>query len=98
MTGTHLFFAVQGGSTHILVAFRMLAILHPHGAEFPHADWLRPYKYLSNNPPELLIARNDAELDNAIRMFASANVVDDKFVIDTSEFANSIVGFGYGSE
>ena len=91
---------MQGGSAHILAAFRnsLLAILHRHGAEFSHAYRLGPYKYLSNDPPELLIARNDAELDNAIKVFASANVVDDKVVFDTSEFPNSIVGCGYGSE
>ena len=98
MAGAHLFFAAQGGSAHILVAFRMLAILHRHGAEFPHADRLGPCKYLSNDPPQLLIARNDAELDNAIKVFASANVVDDKVVFDDSEFPNSIVGCGCGSE
>jgi hypothetical protein len=85
LAGAHLFFAVQGGSAHILAAFgnSLLAILHRDGTEFPHAYRCGPYKYLSNDPPELLIARNNAELDSAIKVFASANVLGDKVVFDT---------------
>ena len=92
LAGTHLFFAVQGGGAHLLAAFgsSLLAILHRWGPEFPHAYLQGAYKYLSNDPPRLLIARNDAELDSAIRVFASANVVDNKAVFDASNFLNSM--------
>jgi hypothetical protein len=100
LAGTHLFFAVQGGSADILAAFgnSLLAILHRRGDELPHAYQRGPYKYLSNDPPKLLIARNDAELDSAISVFASANVVDDKVVCDPGEFPKPIVRCGCGSE
>ncbi len=92
LAGTHLFFAVQGGGAHLLAAFgsSLLAILHRWGSEFPHAYQRGPYKYLSNDPPKLLIARDDAVLDSAIRVFASANVVDNKAVFDASKFPNSM--------
>jgi hypothetical protein len=93
LAGAHLFLAVQGGSAHILAAFgnSLLAILHRRGEEFPHAYQHGPYKYLSNDPPEVLIARNDVELECAIKVLASATVVNDRAVFDVSEFPSSIV-------
>lgn len=93
LAGARLFFAVQGGSAHILAAFgnSLLAILHRRGREFPHAYQRGLYKYLSDDPPELLIARNNAELRSAIKVFASANVVNDKAVFDTRVWAHNLI-------
>lgn len=88
LAGAHLFVTVQGGSAHILAAFgnSLLAILHRHGEEYPHAYSHGPYKYLSHTPPELLVARSDADFRFALQVVASARIIDGRVY---SPFAES---------
>ncbi|HVK79077.1 MAG TPA: hypothetical protein VM915_00560 [Verrucomicrobiae bacterium] len=85
LAGAYAFFTVQGGSAHILSAFgeSLLAILHRRGDEYPHAYARGPYKFLSPSPPEILVARTDAQLRHLVKMFAHVDVVDDKVAMNT---------------
>ena len=78
LAGTHLFLAVQGGGAQILAAFgnSLLAILHRQGGEYPHAYRDGAYKYLSDSPPELLVARSNSQLCFVIEIIASAKIAD----------------------
>jgi hypothetical protein len=55
----HFFVAVQGGGAHILACFgnSLMLLLHYLGEEDPHAYAAGPYKYLSDPPPALIVAR-----------------------------------------
>jgi hypothetical protein len=82
LAGTHLFFAVQGGGTHLLAAFNnsFLAVIHRRGTEYPFAYEQGIYKFLATPAPELVVARTDAQIGEAVCMFGSLDVENGKVV------------------
>lgn len=73
---THLFVSVQGGGASVLAYFgdSLMLVLHREGREFPHAYAKGPYKYLADPPPLLLVARDNHQLEDGIKIFAAASV------------------------
>lgn len=82
LAGTHLFFAVQGGSAHILAAFgnSVLAVIHRDGPEFPHAYQYGPYTYLATPRPRLIVMRTTKEIEEAVALFSTIDVREGRIV------------------
>jgi hypothetical protein len=73
---THVFVASQGGGAHLLACFgnSLLLVLHRMGPEYPHAYAAGPYKYLSDPPPVLMVARDNEQLQKGIRVIRATSV------------------------
>ncbi|RYD93482.1 MAG: hypothetical protein EOP61_23510 [Sphingomonadales bacterium] len=77
---SHLFAAAQGGGAHILACFgnSLLLVLDrsedcsPEGSEYPHAYRSGPYKYLSAEPPTLMVARRFSDFVKGLQLLAHA--------------------------
>jgi hypothetical protein len=80
---SHLFVAVQGGGTHLLAYFgnSLLLLLHREGREYPHAYAAGPYKYLSDPPPLLLVARDNDQLMQGVKVVSATSLKDGTPVI-----------------
>jgi len=83
---SHLFVAAQGGGAHLLACFgeSLLLVLHNAGDEYPHAYQRGPYKYLSAQPPKLLVARNSEEFNAGIEVMGSVLIQGSKVLLHTS--------------
>ncbi len=75
---SHVFVAVQGGGAHLLACFdrSLLLLLDFKSGEFPHAYGRGPYKYLSDPPLVLLVARSDSAFDRGLDILQGVRVVD----------------------
>ena len=73
---SHLFVAAQGGGAHVLACFSnsLLLVLHREGREYPHAYAAGPYKYLSDPPPLLLVARDNDQLLQGLKVVAATTM------------------------
>jgi hypothetical protein len=80
---SHLFVAAQGGGAHVLACFgnSLLLLLHREGREYPHAYASGPYKYLSDPPPLLLVARDNDQLALGLKVVAGTTVKDGSPVV-----------------
>ena len=83
---SHLFVAVQGGGAHLLACFgeSLLLLLHNAGDEYPHAYQRGPYKYLSAQPPKLLVALNTDEFNAGIEVIGNGIIQGSKLLLHTS--------------
>lgn len=83
---SHLFVAVQGGGAHVLACFggSLLLLLHNAGDEYPHAYQHGPYKYLSAQPPKLLVALNTDEFRAGIEAIGNGIIQGSKFLLHAS--------------
>lgn len=90
----NLFVAVQGGSAHILACFgnSLLLLFDREGNErlagktlheYPHAYRRGPYKYLSENPPYLVVPRQFPDFVYALDMMRKIDVIDGVLSIPT---------------
>ncbi len=82
----HLFVGVQGGGAHLLACFgnSLLLLLHNRGEEYRHSYSLGAYKYLSNPPPLLLLARGHDQLAHAVDVIDRIGLEDDPLRLDPS--------------
>jgi hypothetical protein len=82
----HLFVAAQGGGAHLLACFgeSLLLVLHNAGDEYPHAYQHGPYKYLSAQPPKLLVAQNTEEFNAGIEAIGGAVIQKSKLLLPKS--------------
>ncbi|MGH9895596.1 MAG: hypothetical protein ACREA0_27160, partial [bacterium] len=80
---SHLFVSVQGGGGHILACFgdSLLLVLHREGREYPHAYAKGPYKYLADPPPLLLVARDNNQLADGIKIISATSIENGRPVI-----------------
>ena len=87
----HIFVAAQGGGAHLLSCFdnSLLLVLHREGREYPHAYAEGPYKYLSDPPPILLVARDNEQLVQGIKVISSASVRDGVPLVDDHGIKNA---------
>lgn len=83
---SHLFVATQGGGAHLLACFgeSLFLLLHNAGEEYPHAYKHGPYKYLSAQPPKLLIALNATEFRAGVEVIGNAVVEGSKVLAHKS--------------
>ena len=89
---SHLFVAVQGGGAHVLACFAnsllllldrdVSGVLARENQEFPHAYVAGPYKYLSTPPPILLVARNNDQFVQGMRILDRTTIKDGVPVFD----------------
>jgi hypothetical protein len=59
-------------------------VLHNAGDEYPHAYQHGPYKYLSAQPPKLLVARNSEEFNAGIEVMGSVLIQGSKVLLHKS--------------
>jgi hypothetical protein len=73
---SHVFVAVQGGGAHLLAAFSgaLMLLLDRESEEYPHAYSHGAYKYLSNPPPVLLLARTWRQLARGLEVLDGVRV------------------------
>jgi hypothetical protein len=89
---SHLFVAVQGGGTHLLACFNnsflllldreLNGVITRENQEYPHAYVAGPYKYLSTPPPILLVARNNDQFVQGMKILDRASVKEGSPVFD----------------
>jgi hypothetical protein len=86
LANSHLFVAAQGGGAHLLACFgeSLLLVLHNAGDEYPHAYRNGPYKYLSAQPPKLLVALNTEEFKAGIEVIGNALIQGSKLLLHAS--------------
>ncbi len=86
---SNLYAAVQGGGAHLLACFSdalMLLLdrsedLSKEGREYPHAYKSGPYKYLSNPPPQLMVARTFSSFNAGLNLLSQVDFVEDKMCL-----------------
>ena len=83
---SHLFVAAQGGGAHLLACFgdSLLLLLHNAGEEYPHAYKHGPYKYLSAQPPKLLVAMNSEDFKAGVEVIGNAVIQGSKVLVHKS--------------
>jgi hypothetical protein len=83
----HVFVASQGGGAHVLACFgnSLLLVLHREGAEYPDAYASGPYKYLSDPPPLLIVARDNEQLLKGTKIVGATTVENGKPVVADRE-------------
>jgi len=76
----HFFVAVQGGGAHIMACFgnSLMLVLHYLGDEDPHAYAAGPYKYLSDPPPALIVARTPQAFDEGAKLVLAGRLRNDE--------------------
>lgn len=86
---SRFFVAVQGGGAHLLACFgdSLMLLLHREGEEYPHAYRQGPYKYLSNPPPMLMLARNHVDFARGIEVFKGLRQENGGFRLGAAELA-----------
>jgi len=81
---SYLFATVQGGGAHLLACFdnSLILLLHRYGHEYPHSYAKGPYKYLSDPPPRLLVARSFADYADGVSLLGSAGLKNGRVTLD----------------
>lgn len=75
---THFFITSQGGGAHLCSLFSgaLILVMHRVGREIRHSYAQGFYRYAANPAPTLLIARNTRQFEDALAVFAHAQVHD----------------------